>query len=219
MIRHSKSIISGSDFRKWSFFTEPGLVGSRKNKKIWFFLVCLKYFLMTCFESKKFLWKLCPELSNQVFSFSACQIRQPNSKLLTNLPSWKTEYLIAQLRTGFQQKLFRLKKCPHGVLHYYKPTWKNQDFLSLPLQSSLSLFLWKMTIWIGKCSRIKLGLSIDIIISARILKKGRKLPTVQRSRAQLRWSTSLRSHQNLLREFGGIAFLLLWERNVTDYHN
>ena len=43
--------------------------------------------------------------------------------------------------------------------------------------------------------------------------------TVQCSRAQLRWSTSLRSHQNLLREFGGIAFLLLWERNVAEYNN
>ena len=68
----------------------------------------------------------------------------------------------------------------------------------------------------GKSSRIKLGLSINQL---EFWKKEGKLPTVQRSRAQLRWSTSLRSHQNLLREFGGIAFLLLWERNVTDYHN
>ena len=34
----------------------------------------------------------------------------------TNLIVWKTEYLIAQLRTGFRQKLFRLKTCPQGVL-------------------------------------------------------------------------------------------------------
>ena len=26
------------------------------------------------------------------------------------------EYLIAQLRTGFRQKVFRLKTCPQGVL-------------------------------------------------------------------------------------------------------
>jgi hypothetical protein len=39
-----------------------------------------------------------------------------NSKLLPNLTGWKTEYLIAQLRTGFQQKVFRLKTCPQGVL-------------------------------------------------------------------------------------------------------
>ena len=38
-------------------------------------------------------------------------------KLLANLTGWKTEYLIAQLRTGFQQNLSRLKTCPQGVLH------------------------------------------------------------------------------------------------------
>ena len=43
-------------------------------------------------------------------------VRQTNLKLLVNLTSWKTEYLFAQLRTGFQQKLFRLKTCPQGVL-------------------------------------------------------------------------------------------------------
>ena len=32
-------------------------------------------------------------------------VRQMNSKLLLNLTGWKTEYLIAQHRTGFQQKL------------------------------------------------------------------------------------------------------------------
>jgi hypothetical protein len=34
------------------------------------------------------------------------------SKLLANLIDWKNEYLIAQLRAEFQQKLFRLKTCP-----------------------------------------------------------------------------------------------------------
>ena len=37
-------------------------------------------------------------------------------KLVPNLTGWKTEYLIAQLRTGFRQKVFRLKTCPQGVL-------------------------------------------------------------------------------------------------------
>ena len=37
-------------------------------------------------------------------------------KLLLNLIGWKTEYLIAQLRTVSQQKLFRLKTYPQGVL-------------------------------------------------------------------------------------------------------
>ena len=45
-----------------------------KIKKSWFFLLGLKYTLRTCFDSKKFLSKSCPELSNQVLSFSACQI-------------------------------------------------------------------------------------------------------------------------------------------------
>ena len=37
-------------------------------------------------------------------------------KLVTNLTGWKTEYLIAQLRTGFRQKVYSIKTCPHGVL-------------------------------------------------------------------------------------------------------
>ena len=35
--------------------------------------------------------------------------------VLTNLTNWKTEHLIAQLRTGFRQKVFRLKV-------YFKPS-------------------------------------------------------------------------------------------------
>ena len=59
---------------KWPFFIETSLDGSGKNKKSWFFLLGLKYTLRTCFESKKFLSKSCPELSNQVLSFSEGQI-------------------------------------------------------------------------------------------------------------------------------------------------
>ena len=50
------------------------LDGSGKNQKSWFFLLGLKYTLRTCFESKKFLAKSCPEQNNEVLSFSACQI-------------------------------------------------------------------------------------------------------------------------------------------------
>ena len=39
-----------------------------------------------------------------------------NLKLLVNLTFWKTDYLIAQLRAGFQQNVFRLKTCPRGEL-------------------------------------------------------------------------------------------------------
>ena len=45
-----------------------------KIKKSYFFLLGLKYTLRTCFESKNFLPKSCPELSNQVLSSSASQI-------------------------------------------------------------------------------------------------------------------------------------------------
>ena len=38
------------------------------------FLLGFKYTLRTCFESKNFLPKSCPELSNQVLSFSEGQI-------------------------------------------------------------------------------------------------------------------------------------------------
>ena len=45
-----------------------------KIKKSWFFLLGIKYTLRTCFESKNFLPNYCPELSNQVLSFSEGQI-------------------------------------------------------------------------------------------------------------------------------------------------
>ena len=50
--------------------------GSGKNEKKNFFLLGFKYTLRTCFESKNFLPKSCPELSNQVLSFSEGQIYQ-----------------------------------------------------------------------------------------------------------------------------------------------
>ena len=37
-------------------------------------------------------------------------------KTTKNLTNSKTEYLIAQLRTGFRQNVLRLKTCPQGVL-------------------------------------------------------------------------------------------------------
>ena len=59
---------------KWRILSQTTTEQSGKNKKFWFFLLDLKYTLRTCFESKNFLPKSCPELSNQVLSFSACQI-------------------------------------------------------------------------------------------------------------------------------------------------
>ena len=59
---------------KWPCARNTGRSGSGKNQKSWFFLLGLKYTLRTCFESKKFLSKSCPELSNQVLSFSEGQI-------------------------------------------------------------------------------------------------------------------------------------------------
>jgi hypothetical protein len=54
------------------------------------------------------------------------------SKLLANLIGRKTEYLIAQLRTGFQQKKFDSK---HDLNVYFKPSKKHPDFEFLPLPS------------------------------------------------------------------------------------
>ena len=59
---------------KWTILSQTSTEGSGKNIFFWFFLLGLKYTLRTCFESKNFLRKSRPELSNQVLSFSACQI-------------------------------------------------------------------------------------------------------------------------------------------------
>ena len=58
---------------KWRIFSLPGKIGTGKNTK-YFFLLGFKYTLGTCFESKNFLPKSCPELSNQILSFSEGQI-------------------------------------------------------------------------------------------------------------------------------------------------
>ena len=47
---------------------------SGKNEKKKFYLMGFKFTSRTCFESKNFLPKSCPELSNQVLSFSEGQI-------------------------------------------------------------------------------------------------------------------------------------------------
>ena len=51
---------------KWPILSRTSTEQSGKNKKSGFFLLGLKYTLRTCFESKNFLPKSCPELSNQV---------------------------------------------------------------------------------------------------------------------------------------------------------
>ena len=64
---------------KWRILSRTGKIGSGKNTKYFFFLQGLEYTLRTCFESKNFLE---PELSNQILSFSACQIVYKNCWLL-----------------------------------------------------------------------------------------------------------------------------------------
>ena len=59
---------------KWRILNQTGEIGSGKNTKFLFFLLGLKYTLRTCFESKNFSSNSCPELSNQVLSFSEGQI-------------------------------------------------------------------------------------------------------------------------------------------------
>ena len=59
---------------KWRIGSRTSTEQSGKNEKKIFFLLGFKYTLRTCFESKNFLPKSCPELSNQVLSFSEGQI-------------------------------------------------------------------------------------------------------------------------------------------------
>ena len=59
---------------KWRILSQPGRIGSGKNKKSLFCLLGLKITLRTCFESNNFSSNSCPELSNQVLSFSEGQI-------------------------------------------------------------------------------------------------------------------------------------------------
>ena len=59
---------------KWRILSQPTKIGSGKNRKSLFFLLGLKITLRTCFESNNFLSNSCPELSNQVLSFSEGQI-------------------------------------------------------------------------------------------------------------------------------------------------
>ena len=53
---------------------------------------------------------------------------------MSNLAGWKTEYLIAQLRTVFGKNFFDSK---HELKVYFKPSRKNPDFIFLPLPSEL----------------------------------------------------------------------------------
>ena len=71
-----RKLLNLENWVKQGVGSQTGTEGSGKNKKKLFFLLGLKYTLRTCFESKNFLPKSCPELSNQVLSFSACQVYQ-----------------------------------------------------------------------------------------------------------------------------------------------
>ena len=59
---------------KWRILSRTSSEQSGKNEIFGFFLLGFKYTLRKCFESKNFLSKSCPELSNQVLSFSEGQI-------------------------------------------------------------------------------------------------------------------------------------------------
>ena len=114
-------------YLKWRILSQTSREGSGKNIIFWFFLLGFKYTLRTCFESKNFLPKSCPELSNQVFSFSACQIflvRYYISKYIRNkkieknvkfgrLKNWIPD---CSAQDSFWQKLFWLKTWTQGVL-------------------------------------------------------------------------------------------------------
>ena len=66
---------------KWRILSQPAKIGSGKSKKSLFFLLGLKITLRTCFQSNNFSSNSCPELSNQVLSFSEGQIYQQVTKM------------------------------------------------------------------------------------------------------------------------------------------
>ena len=66
-ITEAQNIFSAINLR---IFSQPLKIGTGKNEKSLFFLLGLR----TCFESKNFMSNAYPEQSNQVLSFSACQI-------------------------------------------------------------------------------------------------------------------------------------------------
>ena len=92
MLKSASNAIINSVIIKWRILSQPGRKGSGKNRKKIFCLLGLKITLRTCFESNNFLSNSCPELSNQVLSFSEGQIyyyvatlgRQIQLKLLTS---------------------------------------------------------------------------------------------------------------------------------------
>ena len=66
--------------------------------------------------------------------------------LLVDLTFWKTEYLIAQLRTGIWRKVIRVKTCPQGVLEAQlekleKNIFTRSYFAWLTQNSPLKVFL------------------------------------------------------------------------------
>ena len=67
-------IVKQAGSLKWRILSQPTKIGSGKNKKSLFFLLGLKITLRTCFESNNISSNSCPELSNQVLSFSEGQI-------------------------------------------------------------------------------------------------------------------------------------------------
>ena len=107
---------------KYRIFNQTSSERSGKNKKYGFFLLGLKYTLRTCFDTINFLPKSCPELSNQVLSFSACQIYY-----------W---FQVRVLQSGQDfGKKFLVSK--HVLKVYFKSSRKNPDVLFLPLCSVL----------------------------------------------------------------------------------
>ena len=74
---------------KWRIGSQTSTEGRGKNEKKKIFLLGFKYTLRTCFESKNFLPKSCPELSNQVLSFSGGQIYYRHSYFNAVFWAWR----------------------------------------------------------------------------------------------------------------------------------
>ena len=98
------------------FFIEPGLDESGKNQKSWFFLLCLKYTLRKCFDSK--ILSVAEQSGNQFLS-------SPNLLVVGKLKNWLPDCSATD----------RILESKHFLKVYFKHSRKNQDFWFLPLSS------------------------------------------------------------------------------------
>ena len=108
-------------------------IGSGKNKKSSFFLLGLKITLRTCFESNNFSSNSCPELSNQVLSFSEGQVKGGQ-----NLPPFVGIGLSDSSNTWRVSLVCK----SNGTSKTFTPLWHPLK-ICRPLDLSITLYLYR----------------------------------------------------------------------------